>query len=806
MYEKSLKTLEYDKIIKLLSEETESQLGFDYANTLKPSTDKREIEKWIKETDEALRLVLKRGNPPLYGVKPIQKEIKRTQIGGSLSPEGLLKIAETLRCSNALKKYLSDTLKEDEDSNFHNIQSMIESLSTFDSIEKSIYKAIISENEISDDASPKLRSIRINKKSKSESIKSKLNSMITSEDTKRYLQDSIYTVRDGRYVVPVKRDFKTDIPGMVHDMSSSGATLFVEPMAVVELNNQIRELELEERKEIERILASLSAMVGEHSYEIGANEHILKELDFTFAKGKLGIKQDATKPDINTNGIINIKKARHPLLDKKTVVPIDIYIGGEFETLVITGPNTGGKTVSLKTVGLLTAMAQSGLFIPARENSKIGIFDNIYADIGDEQSIEQSLSTFSSHMVNIVDILSKIKDNSLVLFDELGAGTDPTEGAVLAIAILEKLREYDVRTIATTHYNQLKVYAMTTEGVENASMEFNIDTLSPTFRLLIGIPGKSNAFEISRRLGLKDEIIESAKSLVEVENIQFEDMLGEIERNRDIIEREREEAEKARQETKRLEERAISFREKTEEMRERLLDEARREAKEIIKNAREESKLVIDELRDLKQNLGEDSSRRISEAQEFLRKSEKDLDSKLQEDLLDLRVDKPAKELKSGDSVKIPSLNQEGTVLTPPDSSGNTLVQVGIMKMNLPMDTLVPIEGEVKTKSSEKNKKIHSAKSKFIKKEIDLRGKNVEDAIFELDKYLDDAYLSGLEQVEVIHGKGTGALREGLQPYFKKHRHIKSTRTGGYREGGTGVTIVELKWGKNDRNRKISKT
>lgn len=793
MYEKSLKILEYDKIVNLLVEETESQLGRDYAKEIRPSTNENEIKRLIKETDEAFRLVLTRGNPPLYGVKPIQKEIKRTQIGGSLSPEGLLKIAETLRCSRDLKNYLKENVEEDEEDSYKYLKDMIEGLSTFDYMEKTIYRAIISENEISDDASPRLRTIRISKKQKSENIKQKLNSMITSEDNKKYLQDNLYTVRDGRYVVPVKRDFKSDVPGMVHDMSSSGATLFIEPMAVVELNNQIRELEVEERQEIERILRELSNMVGKKSYEIGSNEHILKELDFTFAKGKLAIKQNATKPLMNNEGIIDIKKARHPLLNKDTVIPIDIYIGQDFDTLVITGPNTGGKTVSLKTVGLLTAMAQSGLFIPASENSKIGIFENIYADIGDEQSIEQSLSTFSSHMVNIVDILSKINDNSLVLFDELGAGTDPTEGAVLAIAILEKLREYDVRTIATTHYNQLKVYAMTTDGVENASMEFNIDTLSPTFRLLIGIPGKSNAFEISRRLGLNDEIISSAKDLVEVENIQFEDMLGEIERNREIIEKERIEAEKAREESKKLEERTNSFRKKTEEMRERVLEEARLEAKEIIKNAKEESKLLIEELKGLKDNFGPDFDKKIRDVQDLLRESEKDLDSKLKKDLLDIRVSKPTRDLKEGDSVKIPSLNQEGTIITPPDSSGNALVQVGIMKMNLPFDSLIPIEGQIKTSSTENNKRIHTAKSKYIKKEIDIRGKNVEDAIFELDKYLDDAYLSGLKEVEIIHGKGTGALREGLQPYFKNHKLIKKTRVGAYNEGGTGVTVVQLK-------------
>lgn len=792
MYQKSLKILEYEKIIDLLFEETESALGRDYAKSLEPSTDFDEVKRWIRETDEAFKLIIKRGNPPLYGVKSIQNEIKRVQLGGSLVPEGLLKIAETLRCSNALKKYFSDSKNPDEEE-YQYISEMINGLSTFDYIENAIYRAIISEDEIADDASLKLRSIRVQKKQKAESVKAKLNSMITSEDQKKFLQDSIYTVRDGRYVVPVKREFKSDVPGMVHDMSSSGATFFVEPMAVVELNNQIRELELDERKEIERILAELSQKVGEHSFEIGANEHILKELDFTFAKGKLALKQKATKPKLNTNGIVNIKKGRHPLLDTKKVVPIDIYIGENFDTLVITGPNTGGKTVSLKTVGLLTAMAQSGLFIPAGENSEINIFENIYADIGDEQSIEQSLSTFSSHMVNIVDIIAKFEDNSLLLFDELGAGTDPTEGAVLAIAILEKLREKDVRTIATTHYNQLKVYAMTTDGVENASMEFDIDTLSPTFRLLIGIPGKSNAFEISKRLGLSEEIITSAKDLVEAENIQFEDMLGEIEKNRDIIEAERREAEISRAETKKLEEKAKAYREKTEEMRERVLDEARREAKEIIKNAKEETKLVIEELKDLAKHLDGDAKKRINDAQEILRASERELNSKIKQDLLTIKAEKPIEDLKIGDSVKVPSLNQEGVVLTDEDSEGKVMVQIGIMKMSLPKNTLVPIEGQAKVTSNEKNKKIHSAKSKYIKKEIDIRGKNVEDAIFELDKYLDDAYLSGLKSVDVIHGKGTGALREGLKPYFKNHEHIKSTRYGSFNEGGDGVTIVEFK-------------
>ncbi|MDO5027761.1 MAG: endonuclease MutS2 [Bacillota bacterium] len=792
MYEKSLKTLEYEKIIGLLAEEAESSVTRDFILTIKPSSSLDQVSQWIEETDEAFKLLIKRGKPPLYGVKDIYNEIKRSQMGGVLSPEGLLKIAESLRCAHDLKEYFSESQEEDSAS-YPLVEEMISRLSYFDYIEKAIYRAIISEDEISDDASPKLRTIRIEKKRRAEGIKSKLNSMITSETNKRYLQDSIYTLRDGRYVVPVKREFKAEVPGMVHDMSSSGATLFVEPMAVVELNNQIRELDLEEKKEIERILRDLSAKVGQRSGELSINEKILKRLDFIFAKGKLALRQRASKPVLNQEGIINMKKARHPLLDPEKVVAIDIFIGETFDTLVVTGPNTGGKTVSLKTVGLLTAMAQSGLFIPAGENSQVAVFDNIYADIGDEQSIEQSLSTFSAHMVNIVDILNRYKDNSLILFDELGAGTDPTEGSVLAIAILEEIRKKDVRAIATTHYNQLKVYAMTTAGVQNASMEFDIESLSPTFRLLIGIPGKSNAFEISRRLGLGQEIISSAKDLVEAENIQFEDMLGEIEKNREIIAEERAQAERSREETKKLEEKAKAYRDKTEEMREDLLDQARREARDIIRQAKEEAKLVIDEIKEISRNIEGDSARRLGQATELLRSKEKELRDQLGSDLLKLDVEKSTKDLKVGDSVSIPSLRQEGVILSEEDQDGKVMVQVGIMKMSLPKTSLLAIEGQAKSQAQEKTKKIYSTKSKFIKKEIDLRGMNVEDAIFKLDKYLDDAYLSGLKTVEVIHGKGTGALREGLKPYFKSHKHIKKTRYGNLDEGGDGVTVVELK-------------
>lgn len=793
MNEKSLKTLEYEKVKNLLEEEAVSEVGKDMIRALRPSSNPSEVRSWVEDTDEGFRLIITKGNPPLYSIKTIKRELKRASLGGSLSPEGLLKVATVLRGTKAMKKYAAETKDEEADLDFHGIEEKIMMLTAFDNILRDIEIAIVSEDEISDDASLTLKRIRREIRKNSENIKVKLNSIITSEDNKKYLQDAIFTMREGRYVVPVKSANKGDMPGLVHDMSGSGQTLFIEPMAVVELNNKIRELELEERREIERILAVLSSKVGDNADAISLNEDILTNLDFIFAKAKLAIKLNATKPVLNSRGIVNLSKARHPLLESKKVVPIDVRLGDGFDTLVITGPNTGGKTVSLKTMGLLHAMAQSGLFIPAAENSEVAIFNNIYADIGDEQSIEQSLSTFSSHMVNIVSIIENAVDGDLVLFDELGAGTDPTEGAVLAISILEKLREKDVRIMATTHYNQLKVYAMTTENVENASMEFNIETLSPTYRLLIGIPGKSNAFEISRRLGLSDEIIDNAKNLVEVENIKFEDMLSEIEKDNQIIEKERREAEKAREEVRRLEDEARRYREKTEQMRERILNESREEARDIIRNAREESRLIIDEIREISKNIGSDADRRITEAQDILRSSEKRLDNELQEELLDIRSNKNVNELKKGDSVKIPSLNQEGTIVSDPDPKGNTLVQVGIMKMNIPTDTLVPIVGNLEKTSRERSKVISTNKAKYIKREIDIRGKNVDEAIMILDKYLDDAYIAGLDEVYVIHGKGTGALKEGLKPYFKKHKLIKSFKDGEYNEGGAGVSVLKLK-------------
>ncbi|MDO5725985.1 MAG: endonuclease MutS2 [Tissierellia bacterium] len=791
MEARTLKTLEYQKIIEKLCEHTESKLGKEHAKNLKPMIDIYEINNALLETDEALMLSLKRGNPPLFGIKPIKSEAKRSQLGGMLSPFGLLKIAESLRCVNALKKYISEAKKDDKDANYPSIETKITALSYFSHIEKAISQAIISAEEIADDASPRLKRLRIEKNRKLESVKHKLNSIVNSDDNKKFLQDSIVTIREGRYVVPVRQENKSKVPGIVHDISGSGATVFIEPQIIVELNNEIRELEIKEREEIEKILTELTEKVAEYAEEIAANEQLLIDLDFIFAKAKYALKEDAIMPQMNTDGILNLKQARHPLLDKKTVVPIDVEIGEKFTSLVITGPNTGGKTVSLKTTGLLTLMAQSGLFIPAKSGSKLTVFNSIYADIGDEQSIEQSLSTFSSHMVNIVDILKKADYNSLVLLDELGAGTDPTEGAVLAMAILDELKNRGSYAMATTHYNQLKMYAINTEGVQNASMEFDIESLSPTFKLLIGLPGKSNAFEISKRLGLPTEIIDTAKELIDSENVEFEDMLAQIDKNRLESERILEEIERLKKEQKASEEELKLAQEKLKAKEERILKRAREEAKEILDKTKEDVELILSEIKNVAE-MEKDSARTIQQAQDYLRDRQSEIGANLKEDLLKKVDKKKPKDLQIGDTVEIVSLGQKGTLLTLPDSSGNVSVQAGLLKLNVPANTIrISKEAEVKVK--ERSKKMGEMKAKYIKTEIDIRGKNVEEAINILDKYIDDAYLAGLKQIRIIHGKGTGALSAGLKPYFKKHHHISKTRYADMNEGGTGVTVLSLK-------------
>ncbi|WP_077367204.1 endonuclease MutS2 [Anaerosalibacter sp. Marseille-P3206] len=792
MNNKTLKVLEYYKIVEKLKEKTESSLGRELASKLVPSTDLLEVKRIQNETEEAFTLLIKRGNPPLYGIQDISIELKRAEIGGTLTPGSLLKISDSLRVSRSLKKYLSES-KEDRGSNYPILEELISSLSTFKYIEDSINNAIISPEEISDNASPTLRNIRRQIISKNEAIRNKLNSIINSTSNRKLLQDSIVTIREGRYVVPVKQENKSNFPGLVHDQSASGATLFVEPMACVELNNELKELQIKEQKEIERILSELTELVEEKSESIRENQKILETVDFIFAKGKLALEIDGTKPIINNSGYINIKGARHPLLNVKKVVPIDVYIGEDFNTLVITGPNTGGKTVTLKTVGLLTLMAQSGLHIPANHNSQVSVFDNIFADIGDEQSIEQSLSTFSSHMTNIVSILENVDENSLVLLDELGAGTDPTEGAALAMSILDYLHGINVRTIATTHYSELKVYALTNQGVENASVEFDVKTLSPTYRLLIGVPGKSNAFLISKRLGLSDYIIDYAKNLISKENIEFEDVLQAIERDRIIVEENKLEAEKLKIEIEELKNELIFEKEKVEKKKEEIIQKAKEQARNILKTAKEESDEIVTELREISFEIEKEKNKKIQESQDKLKMSLDEVEQDLAKNLLEAKSSKPPKNLKIGETVEIISLDQQGTVLSAPDENGNVNVQVGIMKVNVHITTLKRVKEKAIKESQVSTKNIIKSKAQNVKNELDLRGKTLDEALLDLDKYLDDVYIAGLKQAYIIHGKGTGVLREGIRSFLKTNRHVKSYRLGHIGEGGSGVTVVELK-------------
>lgn len=792
MNEKTLKVLEYNKIIELLLEKAESELGKNRIKEIKPLTELEDIEHLQSQTEEAYSLLIKRGTPPLFGINTIAPEVRRAEMGGVLSPGGLLRIADSLRVSRGLKNYIRET-KEEKNSIYPIIEELVEELRVYRHIEDEIDIAIISENEISDNASSALRSIRRQIVSKNDAVKSKLNSIIGSQSNKKYLQDSIVTIREGRYVIPVKSENRGNVPGLVHDMSSSGATLFIEPMAVVQLNNELRELELKEREEIERILRVLSNLVAEEAEGIANNQKILQELDFIFAKGKLALDMRATKPVLNQKGIINIKKGRHPLLNVKKVVPIDVYLGKDFNSLIITGPNTGGKTVTLKTIGLLTLMAQSGLHIPADFNSEVAVFDQVFADIGDEQSIEQSLSTFSSHMVNIVDILENVHYNSLVLFDELGAGTDPTEGAALAMSILDHLLKLNVRTIATTHYSQLKLYALTTEGVKNASVEFDVETLSPTYRLLIGVPGKSNAFEISQRLGLQNYIIDYARNLISKENVEFEDVLQAMEKDRIATEENRAEAERYRLEVEKLKEDLENEKNKTRDMREKILQKAKEEARNILRLAKDDADSIVGELREISSEIEKDRNKKIQEAQEKMKARLNKAEGEVSKDILNVKSNKPPKNLRVGETVEVLTFNQIGTVLEEPDENGNVWIQVGIMKINSHISTLKRTKHESKDKIQGSTKAILSSKSRNISSEIDLRGKNLDEAFLDLDKYLDDAYIAGLKEINIIHGKGTGVLREGIKSYLRSHRYVRTSRLGTLSEGGDGVTVVEIK-------------
>lgn len=782
------KTLEFDKVLVELKKLASASITSEYIDQVEISTQYEVVKNRLNETHEALKLIIAKGEPQLFGIVDIRSIIKRTEIGGALTAGGLLQVSDFLRVSRGLKTYLKkDSYNSDEEVKLEYIDKLIENLYTDKRLEDEINSKIISEEEIADDASRELLRIRRGIVAKKDAIKNKLNGILSSHAD--FLQDAIVTLRDGRYVVPVKIENKSRVKGLVHDISGSGQTAYIEPMAVVEANNDLKELYIKENLEIEKILKELSELVGETSEEIKSNQEKLIELDFIFAKARLGLNYRANMPKLNREGRINLIKAYHPFLDRKIAVPIDINLGIDFTSLIVTGPNTGGKTVSIKTVGLLTLMTQFGLLIPADEASEIGVFEKVFADIGDEQSIEQSLSTFSSHMVNIVYILKNVTPNSLVLFDELGAGTDPTEGAALARSIMDFMLERKIRCISTSHYNQLKIYALTTDGVANASMEFDVDSLSPTYRLLIGVPGKSNAFEISRRLGLPDEIIGEAKKLLSSENIEFEDVLQSIDEDRTKIREYREELEREKADLEKENKRLQSKIKKLEDQKEKILEKSREEAKRLLLNTKENVDIILSEINEARDKISSENSKKIQEAQDLLRESIKNARDKSELEIT--KAANPIREIKVGDKVRT-SLGNLATVLELPDKKGNVLVQSGIMKMNMPKDSLTRIDVQEDT-TKNNTRSILKNKATNVKSEIDIRGKNFEDAKDIVDKYLDDAYLSGLKSVRIIHGKGTGVLRQKLREHFRNVKLIKSYKDAEYNEGGDGVTVVTLK-------------
>lgn len=804
MNEKVLRVLEYNKIIDLLTDRATSDPGRKVCKSLTPSHDLDEINQAQEETKDALSRIFKKGSTSFGGNKDLGFALRSLEIGSSLSVTELLKIASLLENTARIKAYgrndKDDTPRDSLDEYFDGLEPLTP-LST------EIRRCILSEDEISDDASSNLKHIRRSIAATNDKIHSQLNNMVNGS-YRTYLQDAVITMRNNRYCIPVKAEHKGQVSGMVHDQSSTGSTLFIEPAAVVSLNNKLKELEIEEKEEIEVILASLSVQASGHTESLMQNQKLMTHLDFVFAKASLAMDMNATQPLFNTEHYIHIRKGRHPLLDKKKVVPIDIHLGKDFDLLIITGPNTGGKTVSLKTVGLFTLMGQAGLHIPALDRSELSVFTEVYADIGDEQSIEQSLSTFSSHMTSIVSILSHADENSLCLFDELGAGTDPTEGAALAIAILNHLHNRGIRTMATTHYSEIKVYALSTPFVENACCEFDIETLRPTYRLLIGIPGKSNAFAISSKLGLPDEIISAAKEQISEENESFEDLLTDLEQSRVTIENERNEIAVYKREIEQLKEQLKHKQEKIDQSKDRILREANEQARAILQEAKD----TADETIRAFQKAGPNAS------MQELEKARQKLRGKISEknDKLSLKASAPKpsgvkpNQLRLGDSVKIVSMGLKGTVSSLPDSKGNLFVQCGIMRSQTNIKDIVLIQEETITTPSSKHTgggahtgssartssstgKIKMSKSFSISPEINLLGKTVDEAISELDKYLDDAYLAHLPSVRIVHGKGTGALRSAVQSHLKRVKYVKSFQLGEYGEGDSGVTIAVFK-------------
>ena len=803
MNKKALQVLEYNKIKELLEQETGCDMSREMAKALSPGEDIRDIADELRSTTEAVDLIVHKGALPTEGIHDLKTVCGIARKGGSLSMKQLISVAHDLRVAVRVTGFLKGEIPE-----IPSILSLAELIVPHDELAKDIDRCIISEDEIADDASSELRRIRRAITRQNEAIRARLAHMVNSHENQSYLQDTIVTIRDGRYVIPVKQEHRSEFPGIVHDQSKGGATLFIEPQIVVELNNELKELMLAEEAEIARILKELSERVGSCYHDILNNQDIISRLDFIMAKGKLSCRMKGEEPSLNDDGVLRIKEGRHPLLDQDKAVPITVELGDHvrdlkkgcqdgpgYTTLVVTGPNTGGKTVTLKTCGLLSLMALSGLHIPASCESTIPVYTDVFADIGDEQSIEQSLSTFSSHMKNIVYIVGRAEKGALILLDELGAGTDPTEGAALGVAILEKLHRTGAHVIATTHYNEIKKYALSTEGVENASMEFNVETLSPTYRLLTGVPGRSNAFEISRKLGLSGKIIERAGTLIERGDLAFEDVISAIEKDRFDAERDREEATRLRTEMEEAREKFQAEEKAFREKKEQMMRDARREAREIIREAGETADEVKKELKEItkEESLGE-RNRRFSETRHALNEKEK----KYQEVFIKQVNSEPVdvSQIKAGDRVKYLPMDQNGEILTLPDSKGNMTIQIGSAKMKVNVSDLTLIrEGKKKKTQGQRNQvsSMMRQKAMSISREKDVRGENLDDALMEVSKYIDDAAMARLETCVIIHGRGEGILKEGIRKELKRNKHVKSIRPGEYNEGGEGVTVVTMK-------------
>lgn len=791
MNKKTLTKLEYNKIIELLTEQASSFSGKERCRMLKPMISLSDIQSAQEETAAAFTRIVKKGRPSFSGCNPVGDSLKRLEVGAALGSGELLRICKLLETAGRVKSYgRHETSDESEDC----LDALFQQLEPVAPLSAEIRRCILEEDEISDDASPTLKHIRRSMSQINDKVHATLSGLVNGS-LRTYLQDPIITMRGDRYCIPVKAEYRSQVQGLIHDQSSTGSTLFIEPMSVVKLNNDLKELYGKEQEEIQVILARLSVDVAEYIDAIGTDYSVLTELDFIFARGILALDMNASMPLFNTDGRIYIREGRHPLLDKKKVVPITVMLGDEFDLLIITGPNTGGKTVSLKTVGLFTLMGQAGLHIPALDRSELAVFHDVYADIGDEQSIEQSLSTFSSHMTNIVSFLKQVDESSLVLFDELGAGTDPTEGAALAIAILNHLHGRGIRTMATTHYSELKVYALSTPGVENACCEFDLETLRPTYHLLIGIPGKSNAFAIAGKLGLPDYIIEEARTHLTEQDESFEDLLTDLETSKRTIQKEQEEIAAYRRELERLKAETKEKQEKLEAQRERILREANEKAHSILADAKETADETMRNFRKFgKESI---SAAEMEKERERLRKKMDAARSGMKMEPKKPRKQHKPGDFKLGESVKVLSMNLTGTVTALPDSKGNVTVQMGILRSQVNISDLEIIEEKPSYTAKQMQKtgkgKLKMGKSFSVSPEINLLGKTVDEAVAELDKYLDDASLAHLSTVRVVHGKGTGALRSGIHSYLKRQKHVKSFRLGAFGEGDAGVTIVELK-------------